>query len=141
MDVPDSVALDHAVVVYGDEELYLVHEAVCGHGQDIAALALIDVGDLGVGAGVLDFLELAAAGHEVGDHVIELFFGVSRRGAGQTGACRREDNRTDQYDGDGDKQLFHALVHFPAPPFATPKRFTGTALSSAQAKAFIMRMA
>ena len=141
VDVADGVALDHAVIVDGDEKLDLVHIAVRGHGQDVAALALVDVGDLRVGAIVFDLLELAAAGQQVGDHLVELSLSVGRRGAGQAGARRREYDRADQDYGNGDKQFLHALGHFPAPPFATPKRFTGTALSSAQAQAFMMRIA
>ena len=76
MYVADSVALDDALVVYGDKELYFVHISVRGHCQDIAFLALIDIRYLGVGAGVFDLLKFSAARHEVGDHVIQFFFGV-----------------------------------------------------------------
>ena len=103
VDVAHGVALDDALVVHGDEELYLIHVAVRGHRQDVAALALIDVRDLGIGALVLDLLELTAAGQEVGDHLAELFLGVCRCCACEAGACRREYDGAGQYHGDGDK--------------------------------------
>ena len=138
MDVAHGVALDDALVVHGDEELYLIHVAVRGHRQDVAALALVDIVYLRVGAGVLDLLELAPAGEEVGDHVVELLLGIGLGRAGQGAVRRKEHHGAYQQHGDGYKQF---LTHFPAPPFPTPKRFTGTALSSAQAQAFMMRMA
>ena len=103
VDVAHGVALDDALVVHGDEELYLIHVAVRGHRQDVAALALIDVRDLGIGALVLYLLELTAAGQEVGDHLAELFLGVCRCCACEAGACRREYDGAGQYHGDGDK--------------------------------------
>ena len=135
----DGHAVDGTVVKQADEQMDVVREAGDGHLYGDALGAAVNPDDAFVGAGVLLHLVLAAARDDVLQDGVELLLPVALGCAGKSGAGRKEHHSAGQDDGHGDKQFFQ--VHFPAPPFATPKRLMGIALSSAQAQAFMMRMA
>ena len=95
--------------------------------EDIAALLVGDV------------LVAAAAGEHIGHHLVYGLGLLGVGGAGEAGAGGEEDDCRGENDSDGDEKFLS--VHFPAPPFMTPKRLTGRALSSAQAQAFMSSIA
>ena len=141
MGVKDADAGDGAVVADGDEHVDVVGEAADDHLHHDAFLAAVDAGDVAVGAGVFLLGVLAAAGDHVAEYLVQLGLLVGGGGTGKAGGGREEHQSGDEDDSDGDKELFHGVIHFPAPPFTTPKRLMGNALSNAQAQAFMMRMA
>ena len=139
MQLENGHAGDGAVVLDADEQMDVVGEAGNKHLDSRAVLAAVHADDARIGAGVLLGLVLTAAGQHVAHYCVKLRLGagLSRTGEGRIGP--EQNDGAGQDDGDGYKQLLH--VHFPAPPFMTPKRLTGMALSSAHAKAFIRSMA
>ena len=139
--VKDADAGDGAVVADGDEHVDVVGEAADDHLHHDALLTAVDAGDAAVGAGVFLLGVLAAAGDHVAEYLVQLGLLVGGGGAGKAGSGREEHQSGDEDDSDGDKELFHGVIHFPAPPFTTPKRLMGNALSNAQAQAFMMSMA
>ena len=139
--VKDADAGDGAVVADGDEHVDVVGEAADDHLHHDAFLAAVDAGDVAVGAGVFLLGVLAAAGDHVAEYLVQLGLLVGGGGTGKAGGGREEHQSGDEDDSDGDKELFHGVIHFPAPPFTTPKRLMGNALSNAQAQAFMMSMA
>ena len=141
MGVKDADAGDGAVVADGDEHVDVVGEAADDHLHHDALLTAVDAGDVAVGAGVFLLGVLAASGDHVAEYLVQLGLLVGGGGTGKAGGGREEHQSGDEDDSDGDKELFHGVIHFPAPPFTTPKRLMGNALSNAQAQAFMMSMA
>ena len=139
MGVEHGQTVDAAVVEHADHHVYVLGEAADDHLDRRALFGAVDADDALVGAGVLLGLVLGAVGQHVLHDDVKQLLPVGLRGAGQRGVRAEKDKRADKDDGYGYKQFLH--VHLPAPPFITPKRLGGSALSSAQAQAFITRMA
>ena len=99
----------------------------------------MDSGD----GGVLTVVGLLGEGSAAGEKGVEepgLFgCGVLRRRGGQSRRKGQQEHKDGGQHGHGLDQGFH--IHPAFPPLTAPKRTGGRALSSAQAQAFISRMA
>ncbi len=137
MGVEDGDGADGAVVAHTDDQVDVVRKAGDDHLDNDALFAAVHADDAAVGACVLLLGVFAAAGKHIAQNRVKhgLFVGLGGAGKGRVRA--EEHNGAHEDYGDGYKQLFH----FPSPPFMTPKRLGGIALSSAHAKAFMIRMA
>ena len=119
--------------------MYVVREPADDHLDGRAVLAAVHTDYAFVGAGIFLDLIFASAGDDVFQNRVELFPPVGVGGAGQGRVHPAQNQGADKDDYNRYKQFL--VVHFPAPPFMTPKRLVGSALSSAHAQAFMMSMA
>ena len=139
MGVEYADAGDSTVIADADKHVNVICKSADQHFNDYAVVTAVYTGDAAVGAGILFFDIFAAAGQHITEYFIKFGLLVGFGSAGKGCIGPENDESGDKDDCDGYEQLFG--VHLPAPPFTTPKRLMGNALSSAQAQAFIMSMA